>query len=76
MKAEGIDFTMIGSWDAQGEVTCVSIFTVSNSNFIVATSMYNGVPWISIYSATGEPIVAKPITNGPGMYSTPLNIRP
>ncbi|KAL7785971.1 mono-functional DNA-alkylating methyl methanesulfonate N-term domain-containing protein [Trichoderma ceciliae] len=65
MKAEGIDYTMIGSWDAQGEVTCVSIFTISTNNFIVAASMYKGVPWISIYSTTGEPIVAKPITPDP-----------
>ncbi|EHK20253.1 uncharacterized protein TRIVIDRAFT_58763 [Trichoderma virens Gv29-8] len=64
MKAEGIDFAMIGSWDAQGEVTCVSIFTVSSNSFIAAASMYNGVPWISIYSASGEAIVSKSITSG------------
>ncbi|KAL6814223.1 mono-functional DNA-alkylating methyl methanesulfonate N-term domain-containing protein [Trichoderma camerunense] len=66
MKAEGINFSMIGSWDAQGEVTCVSIFTVSSNNFIVAASMYNGVPWISIYSTSGEAIVSKPITSSNG----------
>lgn len=74
MKAEGINFSMIGSWDAQGEVTCVSIFTVSSNNFIVATSMYNGVPWISIYSTSGEAIVSKPITSSNGTSCTPFDI--
>ncbi|RFU78399.1 thermotolerance [Trichoderma arundinaceum] len=64
VRAEGNDFTAIGNWDAQGEVTCVSIFNVLSNSFIVAASMYMGVPWISIYSTTGGPIVAKPITSG------------
>lgn len=74
MKAEGINFSMIGSWDAQGEVTCVSIFTVSSSNFVVAASMYNGVPWLSIYSTSGEAIVSKPIKSNNGTSCTPFDI--
>lgn len=67
MRAQEIEFGLTRSWDAQGEVTCVSIFTVSSNTFIVATSMCNGVPWLSIYSTTGEPIVAKAITANSGM---------
>ncbi|KAL7933812.1 mono-functional DNA-alkylating methyl methanesulfonate N-term domain-containing protein [Trichoderma chlorosporum] len=63
IKIEQVDFAIVGSWDAQGEVTCVSIFTVSGNNFIVAASIYNGVPWISIYSTSGEAIVSKSITS-------------
>lgn len=65
MRAQEIEFGLTRSWDAQGEVTCVSVFTVSSDTFIVATSMCNGVPWLSIYSMTGEPIVAKAITANP-----------
>ncbi|KAL6858489.1 mono-functional DNA-alkylating methyl methanesulfonate N-term domain-containing protein [Trichoderma novae-zelandiae] len=64
MKAEGIEFSLVGSWDALGEVTCVSIFSVSSNSFIAAGSMYNGVPWISIYSTTGEAIVSGAISSG------------
>lgn len=70
MKVEGINFSMIGSWDAQGEVTCVFIFTVSSNNFIVAASIYNGVPWISIYSTSGEAIVSNPIKSSKGTSCT------
>ncbi|KAL7926328.1 mono-functional DNA-alkylating methyl methanesulfonate N-term domain-containing protein [Trichoderma austrokoningii] len=75
MRAQEIEFSLVKSWDAQGEVTCVSIFTVSSGTFVVATSMCDGVPWLSIYSTTGEPIVAKAITANPmdqGAASTEL----
>jgi hypothetical protein len=68
MKVQGIELSLIKSWDAQGEVTCVSIFTVSSGTFVVATSMCDGVPWLSIYSTTGEPIVAKAITANSSMF--------
>ncbi|PTB72969.1 hypothetical protein M440DRAFT_1340680 [Trichoderma longibrachiatum ATCC 18648] len=64
MTAEGIEFSLVGSWDAQGEVTCVSIFSVSDKSFIAAGSMHNGVPWVSIYSTTGQEIVSGPISSG------------
>lgn len=66
MTAEGIEFSLVGSWDAQGEVTCVSIFSVSDKSFIAAGSMHNGVPWVSIYSTTGQEIVSGPISSGQG----------
>lgn len=69
MRAQGIEFSLISSWDARGEVTCVSIFTISSGTFVVATSMCDGVPWLSIYSTTGEPIVAKAITTNHGMFA-------
>jgi hypothetical protein len=72
MTAEGIEFSLVGSWDAQGEVTCVSIFSVSNKSFIAAGSMYNGVPWISIYSTTGQEIVSGPISTSQGESFIPF----
>ncbi|KAK5998199.1 hypothetical protein PT974_00571 [Cladobotryum mycophilum] len=61
MRAEGAKFSNLSSWDAKGEVTCISIFTVSTNHFIVAASMHDCIPWISIYSLTGTLIVERPV---------------
>ncbi|KND90349.1 hypothetical protein TOPH_05044 [Tolypocladium ophioglossoides CBS 100239] len=51
-----------GTWDVQGEVTCVSLFTASESKFVITGSVLDGTPWISIYSSKGEAVAAKAIT--------------
>lgn len=51
-----------GTWDVQGEITCVSLFAVSESKFVIAGSVLDGALWISIYSSKGETVAAKAIT--------------
>ncbi|KAH8736684.1 mono-functional DNA-alkylating methyl methanesulfonate N-term-domain-containing protein [Ilyonectria robusta] len=55
------------SWDAQGEVTCISIFTYSEQTLIVSGSVMDGSPWISIYSSEGGAIVSEALNDVNGM---------
>ena len=41
------------SWNVEGEVTCVSLFTASNNAFVIAGSVLDGVSRISAYSTDG-----------------------
>lgn len=64
LQAEGTRFSRTSSWSAQGEVTCVSAFVVSGNHFVVAASVLDGEPWISVYSLDGHPLTGRAINSG------------
>ncbi|KEY70872.1 hypothetical protein S7711_00718 [Stachybotrys chartarum IBT 7711] len=44
------------SWDVEGEVTCISLFTLDQNQRVVASSMVNGMPRVSVYTLEGSVI--------------------
>lgn len=57
------------TWETKGDVTCVSLSLGSESRFVLAGSVVDGTPWISVFSLTGETIAAQAMTKRHGQPS-------
>ncbi|KYK59685.1 thermotolerance protein [Drechmeria coniospora] len=62
-----VKFNRDSTWDVQGETTCVSLLTVSNRFFVVAGSMLDGNPWLSVYTLNGSVIASQRVSNETGI---------
>lgn len=49
-----MNVTRVASVDTAGEVTCLSLFTLSGDTYIVAGSVIDGTPWIFNYTLDGQ----------------------
>ncbi|KAG6041666.1 hypothetical protein E4U41_002940 [Claviceps citrina] len=56
---EGMQLSLVKSWEIPGEVTCGSIFNFGGKKFVIAASALDGISWISIYSFDGKVIVTQ-----------------
>lgn len=74
MHIEGLDIKDVNSWDIAGEVTCVSLFTISDDCCVITGSVVDGAPWISVYTLDGKAIVTEAVDKisgkrGPELFS-------
>lgn len=74
MRIDEMDIRTVGSWDLAGEVTCLSIFQLSGSFFVLTGSVVNSASWISVYAMNGEAIVSEAVNRITGMKIRDANI--
>ncbi|PHH83522.1 hypothetical protein CDD83_2975 [Cordyceps sp. RAO-2017] len=51
------------SWGVRGDITCVSMLMSSGNMLVVTGSLWNEMPWISIYTLAGDTVSASAITH-------------
>ncbi|PFH55970.1 hypothetical protein XA68_17315 [Ophiocordyceps unilateralis] len=51
------------TWEAPGDITCVSLFATAGTKYVIASSMLDGIPWIFLYTLAGETVAAKAISH-------------
>jgi hypothetical protein len=59
LRIDQMHISRVGFWEAQGEVTCISIFTVSETTWVVMGVVVNASPCVLIYSLDGSLLIAK-----------------
>lgn len=55
----------VSTWNIEGEITCVSLFSISDNHYVIAASVVDGNPCISAYSLNGTQVAARVLTNSP-----------
>ncbi|KAG6017036.1 hypothetical protein E4U54_008585 [Claviceps lovelessii] len=55
----GMQTSLIQSWNIPGEVTCGAIFDIAGTKLVIAASAVDGISWISVFSMDGKVIVSQ-----------------
>ncbi|KPM34735.1 hypothetical protein AK830_g11834 [Neonectria ditissima] len=58
-QIDQMNVSQVRSWDTQGEITCISMFSHSDKTWIVAGSVADGSPSVSVYSSDGDVIISR-----------------
>lgn len=66
VQIEGLGANGVNSWDIAGEVTCVSLFKISDDYFVITGSVVDSAPWISVYALDGKAIVTEAVDKRSG----------
>ncbi|KAH6899044.1 mono-functional DNA-alkylating methyl methanesulfonate N-term-domain-containing protein [Thelonectria olida] len=64
LRIDQMHIARAGLWEVQGEVTCISMFTVSETTWVVMGAVVNASPCVLIYSLDGNLLIAKQL-DGP-----------
>ncbi|KAM0557953.1 hypothetical protein ACHAPJ_005117 [Fusarium lateritium] len=59
LRLDQMNLSYMGSIDAKGEITCLGLFNKSSSTYIIAGSVENGIPCLTLYSLDGREVSSK-----------------
>ncbi|KAG6005861.1 hypothetical protein E4U21_007569 [Claviceps maximensis] len=72
----GLQTSLIRSFDIPGEVTCGSIFDIAGNRLLIAASAVDGISWISVFSMDGKGIVSQVLDRKTSSYHPSYLQRP
>ena len=69
LRLDQMNLSYMGSIDAKGEITCLGLFNKSSSTYIIAGSVENGIPCLTLYSLDGREVSSKVTQPRPGKFA-------
>lgn len=68
LNEEDNAFKVDNKWEAEGEVTALSIFHVRSEPFIVASMALNSRTWLVVYTVDGTIVIKRALNKRPSTY--------
>lgn len=68
LRIEQMNVSHVKLWEAKGEVTCLSVFSILNDYYIATGSITDGTIWLTIYSLNGKEVTGKALEADLGTF--------